>query len=105
MSPYMWLPLRFGLYTQLFCNNSSITPWTLNRSYEASGSAARGGGKTAKPGKRKLCSIFDDVIIPDSCKEAGDVRPEFILTSFFTGHRQQQQQPQNRQNGELTNTT
>ena len=53
--------------------------YIVNRSYVATGSVARGGEKTAKPGKWKVCSIFGGVIIPDSCKLAGDARPEFIL--------------------------
>ena len=57
--------------------------YIVNHSYVATGSVARGDGKTAKRGKCKVCSIFEGVIIPDSCKLAGDAQPEFILTSLL----------------------
>ena len=40
--------------------------YIVNRSYVATRSDAGGGGKTAKPRKYKVCSIFNGVIIPDT---------------------------------------
>ena len=58
--------------------------YVVNRSCEATGSAARAGGKTAKPGKRSVCIIPGGVIIPESWKQAGDALVEIILISLVT---------------------